>query len=79
MRAGIILIGLLLLFGSSAARTQEQSAPIATMTKSAAAAPAEMPVLEALAAKMAGAASRFNTMLSIPMLYCMASFSHGGF
>jgi uncharacterized membrane protein len=34
---------------------------------------------KAKAAKMAGAASRINTMLSIPMLYCMASFSHGGF
>ncbi|HTQ77160.1 MAG TPA: urate hydroxylase PuuD [Burkholderiales bacterium] len=40
--------------------------------------PAEAPA-KAAAAKMAGAASRINTMLSIPMLYCMASFSHGGF
>ena len=29
--------------------------------------------------KMAGMTSRFNTMLSIPMLYCMAAQSHGGF
>ena len=34
---------------------------------------------KAAAAKMAGMASRFNTMLSIPMLYCMAAQSHGGF
>jgi uncharacterized membrane protein len=34
---------------------------------------------KAAAAKMAGATSRFNTMLSIPMLYCMAAQSHGGF
>ena len=33
----------------------------------------------AAAAKMAGMTSRFNTMLSIPMLYCMAAQSHGGF
>ena len=34
---------------------------------------------KAAAAKMAGMTSRFNTMLSIPMLYCMAAQSHGGF
>jgi len=34
---------------------------------------------KAAAAKMAGMASRMNTMLSIPMLYCMAAQSHGGF
>src|SRR6185369_5968911 len=34
---------------------------------------------KAAAAKMAGMASRVNTMLSIPMLYCMAAQSHGGF
>ena len=34
---------------------------------------------KAKAAKTAGMASRINTMLSIPMLYCMASYSHGGF
>ena len=34
---------------------------------------------KAKAARMAGFASRFNTMLSIPMLYCMAAQSHGGF
>jgi uncharacterized membrane protein len=34
---------------------------------------------KAAAAKLAGATSRFNTMLSIPMLYCMAAQSHGGF
>jgi uncharacterized membrane protein len=34
---------------------------------------------KAAAAKMAGATSRVNTMLSIPMLYCMAAQSHGGF
>jgi uncharacterized membrane protein len=28
------------------------------------------------AARIAGLASRTNTMLSIPMLYCMASASH---
>jgi len=34
---------------------------------------------KAAAAKLAGMASRINTMLSIPMLYCMAAQSHGGF
>jgi uncharacterized membrane protein len=34
---------------------------------------------KAAAAKMAGMTSRINTMLSIPMLYCMAAQSHGGF
>ena len=34
---------------------------------------------KAKAARMAMLASRFNTMLSIPMLYCMAAQSHGGF
>jgi len=34
---------------------------------------------KAAAAKVAGMASRINTMLSIPMLYCMAAQSHGGF
>ncbi|HXR58152.1 MAG TPA: urate hydroxylase PuuD [Burkholderiales bacterium] len=34
---------------------------------------------KAAAGKLAGMASRFNTMLSIPMLYCMAAQSHGGF
>jgi uncharacterized membrane protein len=34
---------------------------------------------KAKAARMAGMASRINTMLSIPMLYCMAAQSHGGF
>lgn len=34
---------------------------------------------KAAAAKMAGMASRINTMLSVPMLYCMAAQSHGGF
>ena len=34
---------------------------------------------KAAAAKLAGMASRFNTMLSIPMLYCMAAQTHGGF
>ncbi|HUK04179.1 MAG TPA: urate hydroxylase PuuD [Burkholderiales bacterium] len=34
---------------------------------------------KAAAAKLAGMASRLNTMLSIPMLYCMAAQSHGGF
>ena len=34
---------------------------------------------KAAAAKLAGMASRFNTMFSIPMLYCMAAQSHGGF
>jgi uncharacterized membrane protein len=37
------------------------------------------PAAKAAAAKMAGATSRVNTMLSIPMLYCMAAQSHGGF
>jgi uncharacterized membrane protein len=40
--------------------------------------PAEADI-KAKAARMAGMASRFNTMLSIPMLYCMAAQSHGGF
>lgn len=31
------------------------------------------------AARMAMLASRFNTMFSIPMLFCMAAQSHGGF
>jgi uncharacterized membrane protein len=34
---------------------------------------------KAKAARMAGMTSRFNTMFSIPMLYCMAAQSHGGF
>ena len=34
---------------------------------------------KARAARTAGLASRVNTMLSIPMLYCMAAQSHGGF
>jgi uncharacterized membrane protein len=34
---------------------------------------------KAAAAKKAGMTSRVNTMLSIPMLYCMAAQSHGGF
>jgi uncharacterized membrane protein len=33
---------------------------------------------KAAAAKMAGMASRINTMLSIPMLYCMVAQQHGG-
>ena len=34
---------------------------------------------KAAAAKVAGMASRINTMLSIPMLYCMVAQQHGGF
>jgi uncharacterized membrane protein len=34
---------------------------------------------KAKAARVAMLTSRFNTMLSIPMLYCMAAQSHGGF
>ena len=34
---------------------------------------------KAKAARMAMLTSRLNTMLSIPMLYCMAAQSHGGF
>ncbi len=34
---------------------------------------------KAAAARMAGMTSRFNTMFSIPMLYCMAAQSHNGF
>ena len=34
---------------------------------------------KAAAARMAMLTSRFNTMLSIPMLYCMVAQSHGGF
>ena len=34
---------------------------------------------KAAAARMAMLTSRFNTMLSIPMLYCMGAQSHGGF
>jgi len=37
------------------------------------------PEEKAAAAKLAGMTSRVNTMLSIPMLYCMAAQSHGGF
>jgi uncharacterized membrane protein len=37
------------------------------------------PEEKAAAAKMAGLTSRLNTMLSIPMLYCMVAQSHGGF
>ena len=33
---------------------------------------------KAAAAKMAGMTSRINTMLSIPMLFCMVAQSHGG-
>ena len=36
------------------------------------------PEEKANAAKMAGMASRFNTMLSIPMLYCMVAQQNGG-
>ena len=36
------------------------------------------PEEKAKAAKMAGMASRFNTMLSIPMLYCMVAQQNGG-
>ena len=36
------------------------------------------PAAKAAAAKMAGMASRINTMLSIPMLYCMVAQQHGG-
>ncbi len=34
---------------------------------------------KAAAAKMAGMTSRINTMLSIPMLYCMVAQQNGGF
>lgn len=34
---------------------------------------------KAAAARLAMLTSRFNTMLSIPMLYCMVAQSHGGF
>ena len=34
---------------------------------------------KAKAARLAMLTSRFNTMASIPMLYCMAAQSHGGF
>ncbi len=37
------------------------------------------PEEKAAAAKLAGMTSRINTMLSIPMLYCMLGQSHGGF
>ena len=36
------------------------------------------PEEKAAAAKRAGMASRINTMLSIPMLFCMVAQSHGG-
>ena len=36
------------------------------------------PEEKAKAAKMAGMTSRFNTMLSIPMLYCMVAQQNGG-
>ena len=34
---------------------------------------------KAAAAKLAGMTSRINTMLSIPMLFCMVAQQHGGF
>ncbi len=37
------------------------------------------PEEKAAAGKLAGYASRFNTMLSIPMLYCMVGQTHLGF
>ena len=37
------------------------------------------PEEKAAAAKLAGMTSRINTMLSLPMLYCMVAQSHGGF
>jgi len=37
------------------------------------------PAEKTKAARIAMLASRFNTMASIPMLYCMAAQSHGGF
>ena len=37
------------------------------------------PEEKAAAAKLAGMTSRINTMLSIPMLYCMVAQQHGGF
>ena len=37
------------------------------------------PEEKAAAARLAGMTSRINTMLSLPMLYCMAAQSHGGF
>jgi uncharacterized membrane protein len=37
------------------------------------------PEEKAAAGKTAGIASRINTMLSIPMLYCMVAQQHGGF
>jgi uncharacterized membrane protein len=36
------------------------------------------PEQKAAAARVAGMASRINTMLSIPMLYFMVAQSHGG-
>jgi len=36
------------------------------------------PEEKAAAARMAGMTSRFNTMLSIPMLYFMVAQTHGG-
>ena len=36
------------------------------------------PEEKAAAAKLAGMTSRINTMLSIPMLYCMVAQTHGG-
>jgi uncharacterized membrane protein len=36
------------------------------------------PEEKAAAAKLAGMTSRINTMLSIPMLFCMVAQSHGG-
>jgi uncharacterized membrane protein len=37
------------------------------------------PEQKAAAAKRAGFASRLNTMLSIPMLFCMVAQQNGGF
>ena len=36
------------------------------------------PPLKAAAAKLAGQASRLNTLLSIPMLFCMVAQQNGG-
>jgi uncharacterized membrane protein len=36
------------------------------------------PEEKAAAAKMAGMTSRFNTMLSVPMLFCMVAQQNGG-
>ena len=54
--------------GSSSGRTRRRRSAWCTVS----------PEEKAKAARMAGMTSRFNTMLSIPMLYCMVAQQNGG-